>query len=260
MDNTNVAMVQGSPYQELPADLYIPPDALEVFLETFEGPLDLLLYLIKRQNFDILDIPVASITRQYLGYIEVMTDLRIELAAEYLVMAAFLTELKSRILLPKPANTEENEEDPRAELIRRLREYEIYKHAAEALDALPRSERDIFAARSGTEHIQLVKKPPTVALNQIIAAFQNVLDRADQFAHHHIQREPLSIRERMANILDKLNLQSARRHPFHTLLSKHEGRQGAVVTLLALLELCREGLVNISQTDPADTIVIESVQ
>lgn len=249
-----------TPDHTLPEDLYIPPDALEVFLETFEGPLDLLLYLIKRQHFDILDIPVASITRQYLSYIEVMTELRMELAAEYLVMAAFLTELKSRILLPKPAAPDNPEEDPRAELIRRLREYEIYKQAAEELEILPRLERDIFPVSASIEHIHQVKKRPTIELDQLVSAFQKVLNRVEQFAHHHIQRETLSIRERMVSILEKLNRQTCNNHHFHTLLSKQEGRQGAVVTFLALLELCREGLINLSQPTATDSIEIESAQ
>ena len=242
-----IAVVKGEPLSVVPGDLFIPPDALEVFLEAFEGPLDLLLYLIKRQNIDILDIPVASITHQYIRYIETMNQLRMELAAEYLVMAAMLTEIKSRFLLPRPVDTEQ-EDDPRAELVRRLQEYECFKKASEALDALPRIERDIFEVTVGTETIKVERKEPDVDLKEVVIAFQEVLRRAEQVSHHHIQREPLSVRERMANILDRL--QSVAQLPFSDLFNRKEGRQGAVVSLLAILELCKDGLIEITQSEP----------
>ncbi len=242
-----IAVVKGEPLSVVPDDLFIPPDALEVFLEAFEGPLDLLLYLIKRQNIDILDIPVASITHQYIRYIEMMNAMRMELAAEYLVMAAMLTEIKSRFLLPRPADTEE-EDDPRAELVRRLQEYECFKKASEALDAMPRVERDIFEVHVGTETIKVERKAPDVDLKEVVIAFQEVLRRAEQVSHHHIEREPLSVRERMANILDRL--QSVAQLRFSDLFNHQEGRQGAVVSLLAILELCKDGLIEITQSEP----------
>src|SRR5690554_2663121 len=196
------AIVQGAPVLKLPDDLYIPPDALEVFLEAFEGPLDLLLYLIRRQNLDILDIPIAEVTRQYTGYIEMMSELRLELAAEYLVMAAILAEIKSRMLLPRPQSEEEEEEDPRAELVRRLQEYERFKQAAEDLDTLPRLERDLAVASAEFEDHGQVKLPPEVDLREVLLALKDVMARAEMFAHHHVQAEPLSVRERMSRIID----------------------------------------------------------
>lgn len=243
-----LAIVRGAPYRELPEDLYIPPDALEIFLETFEGPLDLLLYLIKRQNLDILDISVAQVSRQYIEYIEMMSVLRMELAAEYLLMAAMLAELKSRLLLPRPERAEEDEEDPRAGLIRRLQEYERFKRAAEDIDALPRCERDLFEAAAGLDEIKLEKPLPPADLKEMLIAFQEVLRRAERLSHHHILREPLSVRERMSAILEKLK--NAGALPFPSLFNAHEGRQGAVVSFLAILELCKEDLVEILQAEP----------
>lgn len=243
------AVVNGAPYGELPHDLYIPPDALEIFLETFEGPLDLLLYLIRRQNLDILDIPIASITRQYVAYIDMMTNMQMELAAEYLLMAAILAEIKSRMLLPRPATAEGEEDDPRADLVRRLREYERFRCAAEELDALPRCGRDIFES-GGLEvsHIPLQKRYPEIDMAELLKAFQDVLRRADRVTHHRIAREPLSVRERMAGVLDRLT--NAGSLLFQELFEYEEGRQGVVVSLLAILELCKERMIEILQDEP----------
>lgn len=247
-----IARVRGEPYPALPQDLYIPPDALRVFLEAFEGPLDLLLYLIKRQNLNILDIPVAEITRQYMEYLALMKELQLELAAEYLVMAAVLAEIKSRLLLPRPA-VEAGEEDPRAELVRRLQEYERFKTAAEELDALPRLERDIFMASA--EAIRTpVKQPPPVNLTELLTALRGVLQRAELYGHHHIQREPLSVRERMSWILERMD--RVRFTAFSALFSIEEGRRGVVVTLLAILELIRESLLELVQTEPFAPIYV----
>jgi segregation and condensation protein A len=250
------AIVQGQPVLKLPDDLYIPPDALEVFLEAFEGPLDLLLYLIRRQNLDILDIPIAEITRQYTGYIDMMAGLKLELAAEYLVMAAILAEIKSRMLLPRPIPEEDDEGDPRAELIRRLQEYERFKQAAEDLDELPRLDRDIAVASAGVEHIEPVKLPPDVDLKEILLALRDVMARAEMLASHQIQSEPLSVRERMARITDLVS-----RKPFvefEDCFDMEEGRLGAVVTFLALLELLREHLVDLVQQELFGRIYVRS--
>lgn len=243
-----LAIVQGQPYQDLPDDLYIPPDALEVFLEAFEGPLDLLLYLIRRQNVDILNIPIAEITHQYIGYIEMMDTLRLELAAEYLVMAALLAEIKSRMLLPRPPESEEDEEDPRAFLIRKLQEYEAIKRVAEEIEEMPRYERDIFELSVDTSTVSVQHALPEVQLNEILLAFQQVLKRVEQLSHHQITKEPLSVRERMATILEKLN--RADRLPFAALFSRHEGKTGVVVAFLAVLELSKEGIIDILQPEP----------
>jgi len=244
-----IALVNGAPYTQLPEDLYIPPDALEVFLETFEGPLDLLLYLIRRQNLDILDIPIAAITKQYIGYIDMMTELRMELAAEYLLMAAILAEIKSRMLLPRPASEESVEDDPRAELIRRLQEYERFKAAAEDLDRLPRSERDTFESGGvDVSAIQVRKVYPQVDLHEVLSAFEDVLRRAERSTHHRILREPLSVRERMARVLERLK--DSPRVRFQDLFNRGEGRSGAVVSLLAILELSKERLIEIIQDEP----------
>ncbi len=198
------AVVNGEPISQLPHDLYIPPQALEVFLEAFEGPLDLLLYLIRRQNLDILDIPLAEITRQYMQYIELMQELQLELAGEYLVMAATLAEIKSRMLLPRPKPAEEGEEDPRAELVRRLQEYERFKRAAEGIDALARMERDVWSASAPAPEGRLAHTLPQITLQEMLIAFKEVVARARMFAHHHIQRERLSVGERMSDILAAL--------------------------------------------------------
>ncbi len=250
------ALVHGEPVTELPRDLYIPPDALEVFLEAFEGPLDLLLYLIKRQNLDILDIPVAEITRQYIRYVELMKELRLELAAEYLVMAAMLAEIKSRMLLPRPERVEDEDDDPRAELIRRLQEYERFKRAAEGVDSLPRVGRDVFEVRVEAPFIEEERVLPTVGVEELVYALLDVLRRSEMFSHHHVQIEPLSIRERMSDILAALRSDSY--SDFRVLFRPEQGRRGIVVTLLAVLELIREAMVEIEQNEPYGPIHIRS--
>jgi segregation and condensation protein A len=243
-----LAIVQGQALASLPKDLYIPPDALEVFLESFEGPLDLLLYLIRKENLDILDIPIAEITRQYTDYIELIQGMRLELAGEYLVMSAMLAEIKSRLLLPRPAGEEEDEEDPRAELVRRLQEYERYKQAAEDLDALPQLGRDVYQARAERVDGKRLRLPPQVHLQDLIAAVQEVMKRASMFAHHHVQMESLSVRERMSSVLNAL--QAHRYTRFADLFTVEEGRMGVVVTFLAVLELTRESLIELTQAEP----------
>ena len=251
------AVVDGMPITELPQDLYIPPDALEVILEAFEGPLDLLLYMIRRQNLDILDIPIADITHQYVKYIEMLKDIRFELAAEYMVMAAILAEIKSRMLLPRVESGDEDEEDPRAELIRRLQEYERFKKAAEDLDALPRVGREITVAQAWIEDRSTIKVQPEVDLKEILLALSDVLNRADLFSHHHIQREPLSVRERMAKIVETLRHEPFRE--FHTLFTVEEGRMGVVVSFIALLELLKMQLVELVQNEPCGQIYVKSL-
>jgi segregation and condensation protein A len=252
-----LAVVHGQAVEELPADLYIPPDALQVFLEAFEGPLDLLLYLIRRHNLDITDIPVADITRQYVEYIELMQVLQLELAGEYLVMSAMLAEIKSRMLLPRPALDEEDEEDPRAELIRRLQEYERYKQAAEDIDGLPRLGRDVFQAEAGVPDLKVSRPPPDVDMQDLIAAFQEVMKRASMYSHHHVQMEALSVRERMSIILSKVN--SSHFTSFSELFTAEEGRMGVVVTFLAILELVKESLLDLTQAEPYMPIHVKAV-
>jgi len=250
------AYVAGKAITQLPHDLYIPPDALEVFLEAFEGPLDLLLYLIKRQNIDILDIDVSLITEQYMAYVDLMESHQFELAAEYLVMAAMLAEIKSRMLLPRSNMDEEDEEDPRAQLIRRLQEYERYKKAAEDLDALPRLERDIHMANAQGPTIERNTPDPVVELQEILAALAGALRRADMFEHHQVQRETLSTREKMAEILVRLS--SEKFVPLVSLLMREEGRLGVVVTFLAVMELIKDALVDIVQSEPFAPIHIKA--
>ncbi len=249
------AIVQGQPYMQIPKDLYIPPDALEVFLEAFEGPLDLLLYLIRRQNLDILDIPIAEITKQYMGYIAMLDDTQFELAAEYLVMAAILAEIKSRMLLPRLQSDEDDEDDPRAELVRRLQEYERFKQAAENLDDLPRTGRDFVVAEAFMTQQHIVQIPPEVELADMLDALRDVLGRAELFSHHQIQMEPLSVRERMTSIIDRL-----RKNPymeFQFFFTPEEGRMGVVVTFLALMELTRERIVDIIQNESMGQIYVK---
>ncbi len=242
------AVVEGQPITQMPRDLYIPPQALEVFLEAFEGPLDLLLYLIRRQNLDILDIPIAEITRQYMRYIELMQELQLELAGEYLLMAATLAEIKSRMLLPRTRGDEaEEESDPRAELVRRLQEYERFKRAAEDIDRMPRLERDVWPASAELVDRKVLRVPPQVTLQEMLIAFQDVLSRSDMFAHHHVQREPLSVRERMSDILSALTGNEF--VDFTRLFRAEEGRRGLTVTFVAILELMREGLIDIMQAE-----------
>ena len=249
------AIVQGQPLTQVPKDLYIPPDALEVFLEAFEGPLDLLLYLIRRQNLDILDLPIAEITRQNMGYIELLKELQFELAAEYLVMAAILAEIKSRMLLPRPTE-DEDEDDPRAELVRRLQEYERFKQAAEDIDDLPREGRDWVVAGAHMPERKVIQIPPEVDLDDMLSALRDVLGRAELFSSHQVQMEPLSVRERMTSIMDRL-----RRSPyleFQHFFTPEEGRMGVVVTFLAIMELTRERVIDIIQNEPMGQIYLKA--
>ena len=252
-----LATVNGESLHTLPEDLYIPPDALEVLLETFEGPLDLLLYLIRKQNLDILNIPIADITEQYMSYIQVMTVLNLDMAAEYLVMAALLAEIKSRLLLPRPPEIELEEDDPRAALIRRLQEYEVIKNAAQKLDELPRMERDTFEIQVNTSNLTIKQVLPDVELKELLLAFQAVLKRAEQLSHHQIIKEPLSVRERMSSILEKLK--SMECCVFSELFKQKEGKAGVVVSFLAILELSKERLIEIIQEQPSDILYIKAI-
>lgn len=243
-----LALVYGEALTELPQDLYIPPDALEVFLEAFEGPLDLLLYLIRKQNINILDIPVAEITRQYMGYVELMKTVRLELAAEYLVMAAMLAEIKSRMLLPRSAEVEEEEGDPRAELIRRLQEYERFKAAAEGIDGLSRVGREVVVPRLDAPQAKVRKLLPEVSLEELLVSMAEVLRRGDLFESHQVSREALSTRERMSEVLERLK--GGGFVPFVELFSAEEGKLGVVVTFMAILELVKESLIELVQNEP----------
>ncbi len=243
-----LALVYGEALTEMPVDLYIPPDALEVILEAFEGPLDLLLYLIRKQNIDILDIPVAEITRQYMGYVELMKSVRLELAAEYLVMAAMLAEIKSRMLLPRSAEVEEEEGDPRAELIRRLQEYERFKAAAEGIDELPRVGRDVVVPRLEAPQAKVRKLLPQVSLEELLFSMAEVMRRNDLFESHQITRETLSTRERMSEVLERLK--GGGFVPFVELFTAEEGKLGVVVTFMAILELVKESLIELVQNEP----------
>ena len=251
-----LAYVAGEAITEAPKDLYIPPDALEIFLEAFEGPLDLLLYLIKRQNIDILEINVADITDQYMAYVELMHASQFELAAEYLVMAAMLAEIKSRILLPRQEEEEAEEGDPRMQLIRRLQEYERFKQAAEDINELPRMDRDYHRAKAAIPEIERITPDPAVDLQEILIALSGVLRRADMFEHHHIQFETLSTREKMSEIM--VHLSGHKFVPLSSLLAKDEGRLGIVVTFLAVMELMKDSMVEIVQTDPFGPIHLKS--
>ncbi len=250
------AVVHGKAYTQLPQDLYIPPDALEVFLDAFEGPLDLLLYLIRRQNIDILDINVSEITSQYMAYVDLLESHQFELAAEYLVMAAMLAEIKSPMLLPRSAEEQEEEEDPRASLIRRLQEYERFKQAAEDLDKVPRVGRNVFPVSAPGPDRNLTRPEPDVELQELLLALSEVLRRADMFESHHVSKEKLSTRERMAQVLDTL----AHQHfvPFVSLFKVEEGRLGVVVTFLAVMELIKESLVEIVQSEALAPIHVKA--
>ena len=256
-ENFSVALIGGSPMKEFPKDLHIPPDALRVFIELFEGPLDLLLYLVRRQNIDILEIEVAEITKQYIDYINLMEALEIDLAGEYLAMAAMLTEIKSRMLLPRVEDNEE-EEDPKEDLIRRLQEYEEIKCAAGVIERLPRVERDI--------HLLSVEKPVIeedipevdVDLKEVLIAFSSVLRRAEMFSKHQIEYETLSVRDSMASILTKLNLQNGYLS-FYNLFETDSGRMEIIVNFLALMELLRESLIDLVQTEAYSEIHIKVV-
>jgi len=251
------AFVAGQAVTDLPKDLYIPPDALEVFLEAFEGPLDLLLYLIRRQNIDILDINIAEITEQYISYVELMEAAQFELAAEYLVMAAMLAEIKSRFLLPRMEEDEEDEEDPRAQLIRRLQEYERYRDAAEKIDELPRLHRDFHIASADIPVLDKEVPLPEIDLQEILMAFADVLRRSDLKESHHIQRQALSTREKMSQIL--LRISDKQFTPLSSLILKDEGKLGIVVTFLAVMELIKESLVELVQSEPFAPIHIKAI-
>ncbi len=251
------ALVNGEAYTELPKDLYIPPDALEVILEAFEGPLDLLLYLIRRQNIDILDINVAAITHQYVSYVEMMSDLQFELAAEYLVMAAMLAEIKSRMLLPRTQEEEEEEDDPRAALIRRLQEYERFKTAAEDMDGIPRMHRDIHQATAQAPDRNLTRPDPEVDFKEILLALSDVLRRADMFESHQVEMERMSTRERMTKVLEHLSVEKTF-VPFVSLFKVEEGRLGVIVTFMAVMELIKESLVDIVQNEPFGAIHVKA--
>ncbi|KTT47335.1 chromosome segregation protein ScpA [Pseudomonas oryzihabitans] len=255
-EQLRLALVYGEAFTELPQDLYIPPDALEVFLEAFEGPLDLLLYLIRKQNIDILDIPVAEITRQYMSYVELMKAVQLELAAEYLLMAAMLAEIKSRMLLPRAEGLEAEEEDPRAELIRRLQEYERFKKAAEDLDELPREGRDFVVPTLPAPEARARKLLPEVELGELLLAMGEVLRRADLFESHQVTREILSTRERMSQVLERLK--DGAFVPFVALFTLEEGRLGVVVTFMAILELVKESLVELVQNEPFSPIHVRA--
>lgn len=244
------AVVDGKPMAQVPQDLYIPPDALEVILEAFAGPLDLLLYLIKRQNLDILDISVFEITRQYMAYIDLMEEMQFELAAEYLVMAAVLAEIKSRMLLPRHESDEEDEDDPRAELVRRLQAYERFKQAALDLDATERLNRDFWIATADTPEVEHPKPMPGVNLQEMLQVLSEVLKRAENYSHHHIQLDPLSTRERMSNILRAVSNAGDRFVTFSELFTVAEGRSGVIVTFLAIMELVKESLIDLVQSEP----------
>jgi segregation and condensation protein A len=244
-----LAFINGEAVITKPEDLYIPPDALKLILDTFEGPLDLLLYLIRKQKFDIVELPVLQVTRQYMEYVEIMTDVKLELAGEYLVMAAMLAEIKSRLLLPRHDAEHDDEDDPRAELVRRLREYEQIKVAAQELDNSPRMQRDFYIANADTsDNVQPIKHVPQVQLQELVMAFYDAMQRASAFDHHQIEREALSTRERMSMILQKLNMQTYL--SIDKLLEVNEGRAGLVVTFIAILELVKESLIVFEQGEP----------
>lgn len=251
------AIVRGEVFTKWPQDLFIPPDALEVILESFQGPLDLLLYLIRRNNLDILDIPVAEITRQYVEYVELMRLMRLDLAAEYLVMAAMLAEIKSRMLIPRPAGEDEDEEDPRAALIRRLQEYERFREAAIALDDRPRAERDLFVVRARFDDPAPPVPEVPVTIEQLVAAYRDAMLAANRSRHFVVGREVLSVRERMTLILEQL-----RERPYlriEELFSPEEGRMGLVVSFVAILELSRDRTVRVIQNAPFAPVHIQAI-
>ena len=259
-----LAMLHGQPLLQLPRDLYIPPDALEVVLEAFEGPMDLLLYLIRKQNLDVMDIPVAEITRQYVAYIELMQVLRLELAADYLVMAAMLAQIKSQMLLPPPPGDDSFDgddtfnDDPRAELVRRLQEYERFRQAAHQLDALPRLERDTEVAHADAAIALVTRTPPEVSLEHLLEAVRGVMARAQLQAGHTVLREALSVRQRMSQVLAAVA--DGQQHPFTSLFDVAEGRNGVLVTLLAILELAKEQLLDIRQDAPLGPIQVAALR
>ena len=252
-----LAVISGKPMTEVPADLFIPPDALEILLDSFTGPLDLLLYLIRRQNIDILDIPIAHITKQYMQYIHLLEEHRLELAADYLVMAAMLAEIKSRLLLPPSASlSEEEEDDPRLTLVRKLQLYEQFKGAAANLDDMPRCDRDNFRVTIATNDIETIIHHPDVLLSSVIDAMHDLIIRQGHHVHHQITKEPLSIRERMAMVLARLEQEKS--ISLTQLLTRAEGRMGLAVTLLAVLELARESLLLVIQTSVYGPIHVQA--
>jgi len=250
------AVVQGQAQYTLPKDLYIPPDALEVFLDAFEGPLDLLLYLIKRQNLDILEIPLSAITTQYMGYIDMMEELRLELAAEYLVMAAMLAEIKSRMLLPRPVTEDGEEADPRAELIRRLQEYERFKQAADDINELSQMGKDNFQTEVAFPDKHTDHAPPDIEMKEMLLALRDVLHRADMFTKHQISKETLSLRERMSRVLETVKSESF--VSFTKMFDLEEGREGIVVTFMAILELLKQALIEMVQTETYGDIHVKA--
>ena len=254
-DEVPFAIVDGEPVSAPPEDLYIPPDALEVFLETFEGPLDLLLYLIRKQNLDILNIPIAEITRQYMDYVELMRTINLDLAAEYLLMAALLAEIKSRMLLPRHEAVDD-EDDPRAELVRRLQEYERFKQAATDINTLPRQQRDYFPSKVEVTRAEKKCIHPIIALQDIVLAFQHILKQVDLKTHHQIARESLSVRERMSQVLAALNNDDF--VEFQTLFTLKEGRLGVVVSFLAILELLKSQLIDMVQAEAYAPIYVKA--
>jgi len=253
-----LATVHGKPLSVLPKDLYIPPDALEIILEKFAGPLDLLLYLIKKHNLDILEIPIADIANQYIAYIDLMQNLRLELAAEYLLMAAMLAEIKSRMLLPRPVSeTFDAEADPRAELIRRLQEYERFKKAADDLDAMPRLWRDTLPVAVEPPDGNINKPQPNVEISALLLAFEAVLARAKLLTHHSVERETLTVRQRMSHILQLINTDKF--YEFTQLFVLAEGRLGIVVTFVAILELLKQAAIETVQAEPYGVIYVRAL-
>lgn len=248
------ATVLGQPLGELPRDLYVPSNALKVILGVFTGPLDLLLYLIRRDNINILDIPIAQITAQYMEYITLMKNFNLDLAAEYLVMAAMLAEIKSKMLLPKPVVSDETEEDPRAELVRKLREYEQFKKVAIEFDMLPRIDRDIFTTPVYANVGNITRPLPKLELQELFIAFKRVMERISIRERYEIVREGLSIRERMANVLS--SLRQLKFVTFESMLTSAEGKPGAVITFIAILELLRQNLVDIVQAEAYGSIYL----
>ncbi|HOP23222.1 MAG TPA: segregation/condensation protein A [Gammaproteobacteria bacterium] len=252
------AVVEGKPFTQMPTDLYIPPDALEVILEAFEGPLDLLLYLIRRQNLNILDIPIAEITNQYIEYINLIRNMDFELVAEYLVMAAMLAEIKSKMLLPKPISEDDEEEDPRAELVRRLQEYERFKTAAQNLEDMPQENRDFVVASVYLDNKQINVVPQEVDMRDLIMAFKDVLARADLKVSHAIERETISVKDKVISLLAALKGKSM--VTFDSLFVPSEGRHGVVVTFLAVLELLKTQVFDLVQNETYGKIYIKPLE
>ena len=252
--NFNIVL-NGQEITDIPEDLFIPPDALRVILEQFEGPLDLLLYLIKKQNIDIIDIPILPITNQYINYINMMQQMQFELASDYLVMASTLAEMKSRMLVPNDIE-DEDEEDPRANLIKRLMEYQKYKDLSEKLDIIPRRNRDTFVISGIMTNFNKTDNIPKLELDQLEAAFQDILRRAEIYATHTIESETLSVRERMSNILNDIKNNGTLK--FTDCFTYKEGRMGAIVTFLAILEMVKESLIDIIQNEDYSMIYLQS--